>query len=581
MTNLLNAGVGVAPPIYTFLLPRAAITINGNLKDIGKSTFLSTRARTNVRNEFVALQRSLKVLASSKSRNCPDPSLGPGPRNYEEKSLLKDDQEEKRWGAARSVPHESGDISRNDAVAQPQALSLAEDEELPERAFRKVGRRNENVSSSERRRVDVDFEEHEDAERGGDSQAEDFRTLVSAMGLIMGTAVGPGILGLPAATLPSGLQASTIMIIGAWAYVTSSILLVAEISCAVMAERGVKEVSFTGLVEHTLGFGGARAAAVVYASLNYALLVACVAGLGSILHGWVPLPAALWSSASAAVVGGIVGFGSFKSLDRVNRALCGLMLAAITSLVAIGVYAGKFMLVNSGATSVFSYSSVLSAVPVTVLTLGFHVITPVICKLLGGRPEEARKAILLGGAVPLAMVLAWNGVILSLAPYTSRALDPIKLLLSLNRSAAPAVQAFAFAALGTTLIGYAVSFPKQLSDTGRIFSQGARREFESKEGEDGKKLFAEIQPLLWSLCPPTIAAVLWPTAFASALDFAGVYANCFLFGILPPVMAWRYRYHLSDQADVLSRNKQLVPGGKLPLILLFGISILLGIRPRI
>ncbi len=56
--------------------------------------------------------------------------------------------------------------------------------------------------------------------------------LASAVGLIMGTAVGPGILGLPAATLQAGLLPSSAAIVAAWAYVMASILLVAELSYA-------------------------------------------------------------------------------------------------------------------------------------------------------------------------------------------------------------------------------------------------------------------------------------------------------------------------------------------------------------
>lgn len=62
-----------------------------------------------------------------------------------------------------------------------------------------------------------------------DDDAENGK-LASAMGLIMGTAVGPGILGLPAATLQAGLIPSTLTILAAWAYVMASILLVAELS---------------------------------------------------------------------------------------------------------------------------------------------------------------------------------------------------------------------------------------------------------------------------------------------------------------------------------------------------------------
>ncbi|TVU39971.1 hypothetical protein EJB05_13415, partial [Eragrostis curvula] len=94
-------------------------------------------------------------------------------------------------------------------------------------------------------------------------------------------------------------------------------------------------------------------------------------------------------------------------------------------------------------------------------------ITPFICKIVGDSVYDARKAILIGGSVPLAMVLSWNAVILGLASAGGNAAfdDPIKLLLSVNPAALPAVRGFAFAALATNLIGYAVSFPKQLSDT--------------------------------------------------------------------------------------------------------------------
>lgn len=81
------------------------------------------------------------------------------------------------------------------------------------------------------------------------------------------------------------------------------------------------------------------------------------------------------------------------------------------------------------------------------------------------------------------------------------------------------------------------------------------------------------------LGPPILIGTFFPTAFATALDFAGVYANCFLFGILPPVMAWihRYRYRNRDMG-VNKKSVQLVPGGKAPLIVLLAIAMVLGVR---
>ncbi|KAK1349804.1 hypothetical protein POM88_054767 [Heracleum sosnowskyi] len=75
--------------------------------------------------------------------------------------------------------------------------------------------------------------------------------------------------------------------------------------------------------------------------------------------------------------------------------------------------------------------------PVTVLTLGFYVITPCICKIAGNTVQEARKVFLFGGFVPLVMVLSWNLIVLVLTEPSQASIskDPISLMLSVNPSA--------------------------------------------------------------------------------------------------------------------------------------------------
>ncbi|CAL9127752.1 unnamed protein product [Musa textilis] len=138
--------------------------------------------------------------------------------------------------------------------------------------------------------------------------------------------------------------------------------------------------------------------------------------------------------------------------------------------------------------------AILPAVPVTVLTLGFHVITPFGCNIVGHSVLDARKAMLMGGSVPLgscrccaagrpfsslthdlSMVLSWDAVVLGLSGTTNAALeDPRKLLLSVNSSAFPAVQGFAFA------VGYAVSFAKRLADILDLIAQQLGRKQRKK-----------------------------------------------------------------------------------------------------
>lgn len=407
-----------------------------------------------------------------------------------------------------------------------------------------------------------------------------------AVGLILGTAVGPGMLGLPAAFLKSGPVPSTITLILSWLYVISSIILVAELSFAVMEEDGDSEVSFTGLARKTLGNRLGSFVALVYASLSFSLLVACVSGIGAIVSQLFPwLNPAIANAVFPFTIGIMLWLFPFSAIDAANRLLCILMLLSITALVAIGILVGRTSILNSFSYASWEISSVLPAVPIAVLTLGFHVITPFICKIAGNTVQEAYKAILIGGFVPLLMVLSWNLIVLGLSGSTAVTKDPISLLLSVNPSALAAVQGFAFSALATSLVGYAVSFPKQFIDTLELIfshlnlSQHNFRQsqavsvkngvgkvgiitftYEDNTGSAGKISYdrlnnhhtsefnlvpvlnilrSSVMPLVLSL--PVIIACLFPSTFSRALDFAGIYANCFLFGILPPAMVHIYQ----------------------------------------
>ncbi|XP_042517140.1 uncharacterized protein LOC122091332 [Macadamia integrifolia] len=397
----------------------------------------------------------------------------------------------------------------------------------------------------------------------------------AAVSLIIGTAVGPGMLCLPSATIRSGPLPSTIIILLSWVYVLSSILLVAELSFAAMEEDGVDEVSFTDLA--TKAFGGRFGAyvAVVYACLSFSLLVVCVSGIGSIFSQWFPWMNPIVAHAIFPCISGfIIGFFPFKAIDAANRFLCITMILSISALVGIGLSVGRSNILGSLGYASWAPSAVLPAIPLTV-------ITPFICNIAGKTLFDARRAILFGGAVPLFMVLSWNLVILGLARATTACCeDPIALILSINASALPAVQGFAFSALATSLIGYAVSFPKQLVDAielilGRekstnvgfndcgnervgfaLYWKGERvgtsgqvsfaasmcisGSTAEKTSENRGSNSATMPVMLLVLGVPVVIASFFRSAFSKALDFAGVYANCFLFGILPPVMAWIY-----------------------------------------
>ena len=404
--------------------------------------------------------------------------------------------------------------------------------------------------------------------------------------MIIGTAVGPGMLGLPAATIKSGPLPSTLAIIISWVYVVSSIILVVELTFVTMKEDNVDEVSFTGLATKAFGSRAGSSIALVYASLSFSLLVACVSGIGSIVSQWFPWMSSIIAHALFPFVVGVVLWSfPFKAIDVANRFLFFLMLFSLTTLGAIGLSVGRTYIMGSFAHASWGLSSVLPAIPVTVLTLGFHVITPFVCKISGNTVNDAWKAIFIGGFVPLVMVLSWNLIVLGLSGThdVSSSRDPISLLLSIS-SASSAVQSFAFSALATSFIGYAVSFPKQVVDTlelifGKSYSKQTCNQSGTVSVEDGvgkvgfvtysgehylgnvgkisyggsrQILAGEVKLLpgfslldsivtLFVLAVPVLIASLSHSTFSRALDFAEIYANCFLFGIHPPVIAYIYQ----------------------------------------
>ncbi|KAI6673533.1 hypothetical protein NL676_001439 [Syzygium grande] len=370
-----------------------------------------------------------------------------------------------------------------------------------------------------------------------------------SVSLIIGTAVGPGMLSLPALTIKS------------------------ELTFAAMEEEGVGEVSFTGLATKALGSGFGALVAIVYASLSFSLLVACVSGIGSIFSQWFPwMDAALAFGLFPLAVGVVIGFFPFYAIDAANRLLCFVMLMSISALVGFGLSVARSNVVASFSHASWSVSSILPAIPVMVLTLGFHVITPFVCKIAGNSVHDARKAILIGGFIPLIMVLSWNLIVLGLSGTNPTASpgDPITLLLSMKSSALSAVQGFAFSALGTSLIGYAVSFPKQLIDTldlifqknngGKNLSPAPMICRGNRAGRVGSLGYSRLD----------YVASFFSLDFSRALDFAGVYANCFLFGILPPLMAY-------IQQSRKKLRPEILPGGNVALLLLFSVAVALGI----
>ncbi|CAK9138812.1 unnamed protein product [Ilex paraguariensis] len=195
------------------------------------------------------------------------------------------------------------------------------------------------------------------------------------------------------------------------------------------------------------------------------------------------------------------------------------------------------------------------SIPIIALSFVYQNVVPVICTNLEGNLSKVRTAIVLGTAIPLALFLVWDAVILgsltNLETSSDKIADPLQQLRSTNGVVGSIVDVFSLLAIGTSYIGFVLGLSDFLTDLLKIPSGHSR-------------------PLtyLLTLIPPLVLSLLDPEIFFKALDFAGTYGVLVLFGVLPAAMSWSDRY--SDSSAESLKLPQLVPGGRLTLSLVMG-----------
>ncbi|KAL3530121.1 hypothetical protein ACH5RR_009443 [Cinchona calisaya] len=376
-------------------------------------------------------------------------------------------------------------------------------------------------------------------------------SLSSAIFLVAGTTVGAGILAIPAVTQEAGFVASAIVCIVCWIFMVVTGLLIAEVNVKTMCELGSGGVSLVSMAMRTLGSTGVQIACWSYIFIHYALLVAYVARSSDILTNFLGIP--VWETATlfSMLFGGLCFLGSQRLIGAVNGVLVFGIIASFTALVVVA--SGDL---HWEALLKANYEAAPRSVPIIALSFVYQNVVPVLCTNLEGDLTKVRIAIVLGTAIPLALFLVWNAVILGTIPTlemgADKILDPLQQLRSTNGVVGPIVDIFSLLAIATSYIGFVLGLSDFLADLLKLPS-------------------GQNSPLSYilTLVPPLVLSLLDPEIFFKALDFAGTYGVLVLFGILPAAMSWSDRYSESSNSPKLPL---LVPGGKLTLSLVIGVA---------
>jgi tyrosine-specific transport protein len=273
--------------------------------------------------------------------------------------------------------------------------------------------------------------------------------------------------------------------------------------------------------------------------------VAYIAQGGEVLLCWLAgaglaLPAPAGGSVFVAIFGSFLYLADASTVERVNSVFFFIVLASFAVLLVVGLPA-----VDAARWANSDWSQAFSCFPISILALVFHNIVPVLTTKLRGDRGKIRAAIVIGSAVPLAMFLLWNLVVLG--SVDQMASDPLDQLRAGSGGAAlgASVSVFSEFAVVTSLFGFFFGQRDVLTDLFGIDEQDRSR---------------DAALALGVLGPPLVVATLAPDLFASALDFAGTFCITSLFGLLPAAIVWCQRY--APAADGGPAAEPFVPGGR-------------------
>ncbi|MEC7840150.1 MAG: aromatic amino acid transport family protein [Chlamydiota bacterium] len=374
--------------------------------------------------------------------------------------------------------------------------------------------------------------------------------------LIAGSCVGAGMLGLPVSTAMGGFQPSVVMFFVCWLFMMVSSLFLLEVNLYFK-----KEVNLITMADKTLGRVGQFATWVLFLFLFYSLMVSYSAGSGELVADFVEeftgfaIARSLGSIIAVSLFGVVIYYGTF-AVDQLNR------------ILMVGLIVTFFMLLYFGAPSVnkkllnhVNWFDSIWALPVMVISFGYHNLVPSLTTYLEFNAKRMRISIIIGSAIPLVGYILWEWLILGLIPYDNflGALDQGNMVTHTLRQVVgkswvvEVAQYFAFFAIVTSFIGVALSFVDFLADG-----------FGIEKNRRGSFLLCCM-----ALGPPLFFALLYPSLFIVALKYAGGFGANILFGVLPALMVWsgRYYHKLWDEEQV--------PGGKvtLALITFFAVAI--------
>jgi tyrosine-specific transport protein len=388
--------------------------------------------------------------------------------------------------------------------------------------------------------------------------------------LIAGSCIGAGMLGLPIQTGLSGLLPSILAFLIVWAFMTLSGFYLLEVN-----SWHPSKANLLTMISHSLGKNGRYICWIFYLFLFYALLVAYMAASGNILSHFLSSYLAIKIAPYIATIFfvslfALLIFQGTKVVDHSNRFL---MIFKIGSFVFLLILGASY--IKPDQLAFVDTHKLSSSIPILITAFGFHNMIPSLNSYMQGDTKKVRKSIIGGSLLSLFIYLLWQTLVLGIIPVEGS--DGLKSALVQGKEASELISEY----LAKPIIGITAQILGFFAILTSFLAQSLSLSHFLQDGLKLKKTMnSQIGVVLLTLAPPLVLAILYPSLFYKALNFAGGVCTVVLFGIIPGLMIWKGRY----KQNLKSKFGQ-VPGGKLLVtgaitfsacIFIYEILILLG-----
>lgn len=370
---------------------------------------------------------------------------------------------------------------------------------------------------------------------------------LSGILLVMGTAIGAGMLALPIVTGLAGFLPAIVVNLLCCLFMMATGLLFLE--GILWMHDGVNLLSLT---HHFLGKWGRLIAGISFLLLYYCLEVSYCAG-GAPIFSEVILQSAglavsgIWVYLIFAGVFGFLVFCGPKTVDCVNWVLMAGLLISFILLIDAGSLRVRTELLQR-----VDWKLSLAATPVLFGAYGYHNVLPSLATYLKRSIRSLRISIVVGSLVAFLIYSVWQWMIIGTLTLEN--------ILGADARGEPVTQTlqnivghpwlvlfgeyFGFFALVTSFLGVSLSMIDFLADGMKVHRTGWMRGV----------------LCLMVFVPPVIMAHANPGIFIEAIGVAGGFGEAILNGLLPIAIVWvgRYVRKLPSQYSLCGGRPMLV-----------------------